>query len=203
MLTPGRYQFNPSEFNFDVTVQILLKALTAVPGSDFNLCISLLGEAPISVLSVRDQGEAAKVPTAGIITEPIITRLSHLASLLFQTRFREFWATLASNEFDDVRRYAQQVNGFEDAVRGVALSSVQRTFRTISSVRLSGYLNLAPDALPGFLSKYPGRSISENTVQVPANPDNEVKATVVREEMPVENLVKLLSQTRESLPQAS
>ena len=39
MLTPGRYQFNPSEFNFDVTVQILLKALTAVPGSDFNLCI--------------------------------------------------------------------------------------------------------------------------------------------------------------------
>ena len=85
----------------------------------------------------------------------------------------------------------------------MALSSVQRTFRTISSVRLSGYLNLAPDALPGFLSKYPGWSISENTVQVPANPDNEVKATVVREEMPVENLVKLLSQTRESLPQAS
>ncbi|KAJ7919138.1 armadillo-type protein [Mycena leptocephala] len=42
------YQFNPDLYNPDVVINILIKALTASPLPDFNLCISLLDERPIN-----------------------------------------------------------------------------------------------------------------------------------------------------------
>lgn len=44
-----RYQFNPGYYNAAVTIQILLKALTNLPHSDFNLCKSLLEQVHVSV----------------------------------------------------------------------------------------------------------------------------------------------------------
>ena len=38
------YQFNPELYNPDVVINILVKALTAAPPPDFNLCVALLGE---------------------------------------------------------------------------------------------------------------------------------------------------------------
>ncbi|ENN79693.1 hypothetical protein YQE_03865, partial [Dendroctonus ponderosae] len=36
------YQFNPHSFNIDITCQILLKAFTNLPNTDFILCKCLL-----------------------------------------------------------------------------------------------------------------------------------------------------------------
>lgn len=41
------YQFNPEKFNADITCQILLKALTNFPHTDFTLCKCLLLESVV------------------------------------------------------------------------------------------------------------------------------------------------------------
>lgn len=43
------YQFNPEKFNVDITCQILLKALTNFPHTDFTLCKCLLLESVVSI----------------------------------------------------------------------------------------------------------------------------------------------------------
>lgn len=46
------YQFNPNSFNVDITCQILLKALTNLPHTDFILCKCLLYEKQVKVIYV-------------------------------------------------------------------------------------------------------------------------------------------------------
>lgn len=179
------FQLNPNEFDFDTTIYILVKALTAVPFADFSLCISLLGEAPVGTLTSNDS--ATSTGASGIITEPVITHLATLSTLLFEAKFRDFWALYQSAEYADVRTYTSKAHGFEDAVRKVALNTVQGTFRTISTSRLASYLNLPESDLAAFLGKQTGWTLSNGSVQVPVNPDNDVKPTVVRGEASLES----------------
>lgn len=156
-----RFQFNAPDFDYGVTVQILLKALTAAPYPDFSLCLALLGEAPVAVLPPVEEADAPSGdsanptpadavkapsahagPSAGHLIDPLFVRLANLNSLLHSARFRAFWQTLASEEYEDVRNAAQAFNNFEDAVRGVVLGSVKGAFRAIGEERLGGYLNL-------------------------------------------------------------
>lgn len=155
-----RYQFNPQEFDYTVVVSILFKALTAAPYPDFNLCLSLLGEAPVSVLSttapvipeeateeqraaiVKEFAASSNAPSAGSLTDPMFVKLATLSSHLLSARFRLFWKTWASEEFAEAREFAKSVHGFEDSVREVALETVKVAFRAITKTRLAEYLNL-------------------------------------------------------------
>lgn len=218
-----RYQFNPNDFNYVVVINILLKALVAAPLPDFNLCISLLGEAPLPTVPVKAEKEATTgddaaslagddeeevvekakdVASAGHLTDPLIVRLSQLSTLLFQARFREFWSTLASEECSDVREYAAKINQFENAARKVALNSVKGSFTSISEKRISSYLNLSGAQLEEFINAQEGWKLANGTVTVPANPDNEIKATVIREEITLDQMQKLLSQAQSPLLRA-
>ncbi|KAJ1571341.1 hypothetical protein NDA12_007116 [Ustilago hordei] len=211
------YQFNPNDFNYVVVINILLKALVAAPLPDFNLCISLLGEAPLPTVPVKAEKEvstgddaaslagddeeevvekAKDVASAGHLTDPLIVRLSQLSTLLFQARFREFWSTLASEECSDVREYAAKINQFENAARKVALNSVKGSFTSISEKRIGSYLNLSGAQLEEFINAQEGWKLANGTVTVPANPDNEIKATVIREEITLDQMQKLLSQAQ-------
>lgn len=49
------YQFNPHRFNMDITCQILLKALTNLPHTDFVLCKCLLSEKLVSTFHTLRQ----------------------------------------------------------------------------------------------------------------------------------------------------
>lgn len=44
----ARYQFNPAYFQTDVTSQILLKALTNLPHTDFTLCKCMIDQTHVS-----------------------------------------------------------------------------------------------------------------------------------------------------------
>lgn len=46
------YQLNPQRFKLDITCQILLKALTNLPHTDFVLCKCLLSDRIVSLLFV-------------------------------------------------------------------------------------------------------------------------------------------------------
>ncbi|SJX65442.1 related to eIF3k-translation initiation factor 3 subunit K [Sporisorium reilianum f. sp. reilianum] len=216
------YQFNPADFNYVVVINILLKALVAAPLPDFNLCISLLGEAPLPTIPVKAEKEAADdaaslpgdddeedvaekpkdVPSAGHLTDALIVRLSELSTLLFQARFREFWTTLASEPYADVREYAAKISEFENAARKVALNSVKGSFTSISEKRIGSYLNLAGAQLHEFINAQPGWKLADATVSVPANPDNEIKASVIREEITLDQMHKFLAQAQSPLLRA-
>lgn len=48
-----RYQFNPAFFQTTVTAQILLKALTNLPHTDFTLCKCMIDQAHVSFQGQR------------------------------------------------------------------------------------------------------------------------------------------------------
>lgn len=53
ILFSSRYQFNPNLFQVSVTAQILLKALTNLPHTDFTLCKCMIDQARVSCLYSR------------------------------------------------------------------------------------------------------------------------------------------------------
>lgn len=146
--------------------------------------------------------EAASVPTAGNLTDPLIVKLATLSAFLLSARFRQFWKAFHSKEYDDVRESAKVAQGFEDDVRRVALDSVKVAFRTISAKRLAEYLNLSEGELSAFIGKQAGWSLNGAEVRVPPNPDNDVKSTMVREDVQLDQLTKLLSQSQSTVMRA-
>jgi len=127
-----RYQFNPDLYNPDVTINILLKALTSSPLPDFNLCVSLLDGRPINATL----DEPDPLPT-------ILPTLKGLYNLLYRCRFPAFWEIYRSKQLEHLRdNYTIEIVGFEDAVRAVAIRAVRATFTRISSERLGSYLDL-------------------------------------------------------------
>ena len=114
-------------------MNVLIKALTAVPFPDFDLCISLLGERPIN--PSLDEPD----PLPSLL--PLITALY---GLLQQCKFPSFWSAFKSEELEILRdNYTVECVGFEDSIRQVVVRAVKATFKRISTERLSTYLDLS------------------------------------------------------------
>jgi translation initiation factor 3 subunit K len=129
----SRYQFNAELYNPDVVINILLKALTACPSPDFNLCISLLDDRPLNI----QLDEPDPLPV-------ILPILKDLHSLLYRCRFPAFWKTYRTDKLENLREnYTVEITGFENAIRAVAIRAVRATFTGINAVRLGSYLDLS------------------------------------------------------------
>ncbi|KAF5374807.1 hypothetical protein D9758_000113 [Tetrapyrgos nigripes] len=180
------YQFNPDLYNPDVVINILIKALAATPAPDFNLCISLLDERPIN--ATLDEPD----PLPSLL--PILQGLHHL---LYRCRFPAFWRAYRSEQLESLRdNYTIECAGFEDSIREVAIRAVKSTFTRIGTDRLGLYLDLnTPEALNAYIEKLGWTLDSSGTVvNVPPNPDNQIEATVVQENIKLPQLTKLISQ---------
>ncbi|KAJ7666413.1 armadillo-type protein [Mycena rosella] len=176
------YQFNPDLYNPDVVINILIKALTASPLPDFNLCISLLDERPISA----NLDEPDPLPS-------LLPTLKHLNDLLYRCRFPAFWEAYQSDELENLRdNYTVECAGFEDAVREVAIRAVKATFTRISADRLASYLDLSGSELAVYVEKK-GWKMDANVVGIPPNPDNQIEATVVQENIKLAQLTKVIA----------
>ncbi|KAH6917217.1 armadillo-type protein [Coprinopsis sp. MPI-PUGE-AT-0042] len=178
------YQFNPDLYNPDVVVNILLKALTSTPSPDFNLCISLLDERPLN----SQMDEPDPLPA-------LLPLLKSLQNLLYRCRFPAFWESFSSDEYENLRdNYTVEVAGFENAIRQVAIRAVKATFTNITSQRLGSYLNLQGNDLEGYVKQL-GWTIdsSSGVISVPPNPDNQIEATVVQEQIKLPQLARVIS----------
>ncbi|KAJ3561964.1 hypothetical protein NP233_g9873 [Leucocoprinus birnbaumii] len=178
------YQFNPELYNPDVVINILIKALTASPSPDFNLCVSLLDERPINA----PLEEPDPLPT-------LLPVLRGLHDLLFRCRFPAFWDIYRSDELETLRdNYTVEVVGFENAVREVVVRGVKAAFKRISTARLGSYLALSGDDLFEYIAKL-GWTVDSATsvVSIPPNPDNQIEATVVQESIKLPQLAKVIS----------
>ncbi|KAF8605186.1 ARM repeat-containing protein [Ceratobasidium sp. AG-I] len=174
------YQFNPDLYNPDVVINILIKALTAAPACDFNLCVALLGERQPD-------------PLPG--TLQLLTQLS---TQLLACRFPAFWASYRSDACASLREnYTVEVVGFEDSVREVAVRAVTAAFKTITRKRLGSYLDLDDSDLDGYVESLGWRSdASTGVIAIPPNPDNQPVATVIRESIQLPQLAKIISQAQ-------
>lgn len=157
-----------------------------MPFPDFNLCIALL-ERPV----VSNLDEPDPLPE-------LLPTLSTLHELLLQCRFPAFWELYKSVELQNLREnYTVECNGFEDSIRNVVIKSVKSTFKKINVVRLGTYLDLdgtlsvsklcssstnicLGEDLVNYVSNL-GWTVDGPVVTVAANPDNQIEATVVRE----------------------
>ncbi|KAF5355700.1 hypothetical protein D9756_003918 [Leucocoprinus leucothites] len=178
------YQFNPELYNPDVVINILIKALTAAPSPDFNLCVALLDERPINAPLEEPDPLPALLPV-----------LRNLHDHLFRCRFPAFWDIYRSDELEALRdNYTVEVVGFDNAVREVVVRAVKAAFTRISTARLGSYLALSGDDLSGYVAKL-GWTIDSVTsvVDVPPNPDNQIEATVVQESIKLPQLAKVIS----------
>ncbi|KDQ16599.1 hypothetical protein BOTBODRAFT_30521 [Botryobasidium botryosum FD-172 SS1] len=179
------YQFNPDLYNPDVVINILVKALTAAPLPDFNLCVALLGER--QNLPLLDNEPDALLP--------LLPHLQHLSSLLLTCRFPAFWATFYSDELAVLRdNYTVEVTGFDDSVREVVVRATRAAFVKIGRERLGRYLHLDGSNLDKYVSSL-GWKIDPATgvVSIPPNPDNQIEGQVVRESIQFPQLSKIIA----------
>ncbi|KAF8649876.1 hypothetical protein AX16_005638 [Volvariella volvacea WC 439] len=178
------YQFNPDLYNPDVVINILIKALTALPLPDFNLCVSLLDERPINA--------TLEEPDPLPVLLPI---LKELHDLLYRCRFPAFWEIYRSEQLDTLREnYTIEFVGFEDAIREVVIRAVKATFTRVGVDRLGSYLALSGQLLEEFVAQQSWTlDGSRSVVTITPNPDNQIEATVVQESIKLPQLTKIIS----------
>ncbi|EJD33903.1 ARM repeat-containing protein, partial [Auricularia subglabra TFB-10046 SS5] len=149
-------------YNPDVAINILPKALCAAPLPDFNLCVALLGQRTASVDEDTEDHLPGAPPRAA--------------------------ATL-------VAAAALPLPGVLGGVRGRRTRSAARLHRPVHRLRgrcargrrarrardrLASYFNLQGEELDAYIAKL-GWTQDNGVVSVPANPDNTIQASVVRE----------------------
>jgi translation initiation factor 3 subunit K len=179
------YQFNPELYNADVVVHILLKALTATPLPDFNLCVALLGQRNGQLLPDGEPDPLIQ----------LLPQLTELSNLLLNCRFPTFWTTFRSDDLSSLREnFTVECIGFEDAMREVAVRAVKAAFRKIDRKRLGSYLELEGADLDQYVAQL-GWTLDSATgvISIPPNPDNQIEATVVQESIEFPQLAKVLA----------
>ncbi|KAG9327969.1 hypothetical protein JZ751_017037, partial [Albula glossodonta] len=125
------YQFNPAYFQTTVTSQILLKALTNLPHTDFTLCKCMIDQTHVSFrdhsvhprlsCTLTSCGHNNHHRPAGEMAvsqqeERPIRQILYLGNLLETCHFQSFWASLEEN-----RELIDGITGFEDSVRNLLL----------------------------------------------------------------------------------
>ncbi|KAG8904592.1 hypothetical protein FRB99_001511 [Tulasnella sp. 403] len=165
--------FNHDLYNGDIIVHILVKALTATPAPDFNLCLALLGER-----SGADQTEEPDpVPV-------LLPQLQFLYTLLRTCRFPYFWEVYQSDDLAHLRKnYISECAGFQDSIREVVVKCVKGAFTRIGKARLESYLNLKGAAFDSYIAGCGWTTDSKGVVVIPPNPDNQIQAIVIREDI--------------------
>ncbi|KAK9760663.1 hypothetical protein K7432_015092 [Basidiobolus ranarum] len=163
------YQFNPQLVNHQIVCSILIKALTAIPNSDFNLCLYLLNEQ--------------------IISEASVAKVVSLHKILEEARYEEFWSKIGSDS--DYKELLSDVVSFEKEIRTMIAKNIAITYQVVSLKHLEGYLNIKGQELENFV-KEQGWTKQEENVTIPLNKDNEAKQIVITENIKFEQLTKIL-----------
>ncbi|XP_046734042.1 eukaryotic translation initiation factor 3 subunit K [Diprion similis] len=162
------YQLNPQRFSQDITCQILLKALTNFPHTDFVLCKCLL--------------------TEKIMQEEPINQIMYLGDILEQCDFQHFWDRVLS-----MPELCNRIVGFQDSVRKFVCHVVGITFQTIDKGLLAQLLGGVDDStLKHWVKKYGWKEESKNVIFI-ANQDENIKTKNITEKIDFENVAGLMA----------
>ncbi|CAG9854048.1 unnamed protein product [Phyllotreta striolata] len=165
------YQFNPLSFNVEITCQILLKALTNLPHTDFILCKCLLNDKQLS-------------------QEPI-NQIVYLADILEQCDFQVFWTRIRT-----LPELTQSITGFVDSIRKFVCHVVGITYQTIERSHLAQLLGDVDDStLKLWVKKYGWKEVAGNLIFI-ANQDENIKTKNINEKIDFENVGAIMASCR-------
>ncbi|XP_067009586.1 eukaryotic translation initiation factor 3 subunit K [Anabrus simplex] len=165
------YQLNPLSTNLDIICQILLKALTNFPHTDFVLCKCLL--------------------SAKLLAEPPIDQIMYLADILERCDFQEFWARVHSRP-----ELCSNIVGFNDSIRKFVCHVVGITFQTIDRGVLAQLLGGVDDqTLKQWVKKYGWKEESNGMIFI-ANQDENIKTKNITEKIDFESSAAIMAACR-------
>ncbi|KAG1683669.1 Eukaryotic translation initiation factor 3 subunit K [Nymphon striatum] len=163
----GWYQFNPTCYQSKTTAQILLKALTNLPHTDFVLCKCLIDHTRME--------------------ENAIKRIVFLANLLEACRFKTFWNEL--NEFREV----EIITGFEDSIRKYICHVVGITYQTIDKSILIELLGgISSENVKTWISKYGWTDSNSGSVLI-CNQENKIKTKNITEKIDFDSVAGIMA----------
>lgn len=161
-------QFNPDELTVEVVEKVLVKAMTALPDPDFNLCLCLLSQ--------------------DILANPSIVALVDLRNDLESCRFARFWTRVGGLAILD------ECVGFHDSIRDFIATTLSNTFQVIGTRQLASYVDLQSADLFNFIEEY-GWSVDGDSVKIPVDRDivaSAAKPVVQQEALKFEALAKII-----------
>ncbi|XP_017292899.1 eukaryotic translation initiation factor 3 subunit K isoform X1 [Kryptolebias marmoratus] len=163
------YQFNPAYFQTNVTSQILLKALTNLPHTDFTLCKCMIDQ-------THQQEERP------------IRQILYLGNLLETCHFQSFWSSLEEN-----RELIDGITGFEDSVRKFICHVVGITYQTIERRLLGEMLGDPLDTqLKVWMNKY-GWTENEDGQIFIYNQEESIKPKNIVEKIDFESVSSIMA----------
>ncbi|XP_017773493.1 PREDICTED: eukaryotic translation initiation factor 3 subunit K [Nicrophorus vespilloides] len=164
------YQFNPHLFNIEITSQILLKALTNFPHTDFILCKCLLTEQRLS--------------------EEPISQIMFLAHILEQCDFQIFWKRI-----ETMPDMTSRITGFLDSIRKFVCHVVGITYQTIDRTHLSQLLGDINDStMKHWIKKYGWRE-DGNLVFI-SNQEENIKTKNINEKIEFDHVAAIMKSCR-------
>lgn len=162
------YQFNPMFFQMPIVVQILLKALTNLPHTDFTLCKCLID--------------------AGKLEEDPICRIVAIADLLETCQFQLFWDHLA-----DIMDQTIVCVGFEDSIRRFICYAVGITYQVIKKTVLKELLgNVSEAQVNQWISKSNWKDLGDGYVYI-SNQEDNIKTKNITEKITFEGVAAIMA----------
>jgi len=164
------YQFNPMFFQITVTSQILLKALTNLPHTDFTLCKCL-----IDMSHFQREGEP-------------LHRIMILADMLETCQFQQFWEHLM-----DISDLTVSLTGFEDSIRKFICYVIGITYQVIKKTILRELLgNLSEAQTNTWVAKNSWKDQGDGYVFI-ANQEDNIKTKNITEKITFEGIAAIMA----------
>ncbi|XP_044527092.1 eukaryotic translation initiation factor 3 subunit K isoform X1 [Gracilinanus agilis] len=166
------YQFNPAFFQTTVTAQILLKALTNLPHTDFTLCKCMIDQAHQETQPIR--------------------QILYLGDLLETCHFQAFWHALENMDL----LLLNGITGFEDSVRKFICHVVGITYQHIDRWLLAEMLgDLSDNQLKVWMSKY-GWSSNEAGQVFICSQEESIKPKNIVEKIDFESVSSIMASSQ-------
>jgi translation initiation factor 3 subunit K len=177
-----RYQLNPDRLKDEVVTNILVKAMTQFPSSQFSLALHLINP------SAASSGELHEA----------LSKLRTLNSQIEGAQYSAFWATLDGDDL--CADLIADISGFEDMIRHRIAFLVSQAFREVQLSLLESWLGLSEDATKTYVVEVCGWNVDgDGNVKIPSNPDNEAKKAEIREDVNVDQFSRVIRRSWEEV----
>jgi translation initiation factor 3 subunit K len=127
------YQLDHAKYNADIVCQIMLKAITNFPHTDFVLCKCLLTHTNVCTEN------KSNISTTNYylmqLQDPQIVSIVYLADILERCDFQQFWTRIST-----MSELCSRISGFNDSIRKFVCHVVGITFQTIDKPLLARLL---------------------------------------------------------------
>ncbi|XP_015781558.1 eukaryotic translation initiation factor 3 subunit K [Tetranychus urticae] len=164
------YQFNPLSFKANICEDILIKALTNMPHTDFVLCKCLIDPSNLEL--------------------DLIKHLCGVHHLLETCAFTDFWILV-----DKSSKMFSHVTGFYDAIRKYICYILKITYQNIDKPTIKKLLNVNDSQLDGWMKQNGWKETKPGVIFI-ANQETNIKTKNITETIDFEAVAPVLASYR-------